>query len=189
MSIAALPDVPQFGLCVLWNKLRCTPWHRIWCTSKKLTVFQGCRTRCTSLAAFHRASHHWCSVTACAASTGKIRDCKFATAVFSLRLWVTRALQYETPPVSQRQEPPCLDSVGSPRNSDEINDLVPVTADEDEQGKIRVQSAVIKQSAANFAPPPPKIVKRMVCGVILAAELGPSGWTHADTSSFGSIAG
>ena len=49
-----------------------------------------------------------------------------------------------------------------------------VTADEDEQGKIRMQSAVIKQSAANFAPPPPKIVKRMVCGVILAAEPGPS---------------
>ena len=71
---------------------------------------------------------------------------------------------------------------------DEINDLVAVTADEDEQGKIRMQSAVIKQSAANFAPPPPKIVKRMVCGVILAAEPGPSGWVHADTSSFGSIA-
>ena len=63
-----------------------------------------------------------------------------------------------------------------------------VTADEDEQGKLRMQSAVIKQSAANFAPPPPKIVKRMVCGVILAAELGPSGWVHADTSN-GSLAG
>ena len=74
------------------------------------------------------------------------------------------------------------------KTEDEINDLVAVTADEDEQGTIRMQSAVIKQSAANFAPPPPKIVKRMVCGVILAAEPGPSDWINADTSN-GSIAG
>ena len=49
----------------------------------------------------------------CQDSRLQVRDSRF----LSLCLWVTCGLQFESPPVSQRQEPPCLDSVGSPRNS------------------------------------------------------------------------
>ena len=122
VSIAALPDVAQFEwtMCsVEQAALHTLASHLV--HFKKLTVFKGRPTRCTNLPSFHRASHHWCSVTACAASTAKIRDCKFATAVFSPRVCGCQVLsQFETPPVSQRHEPPCVDSVGSPRNSAQV---------------------------------------------------------------------
>ena len=72
----------------------------------------------------------------------------------------------------------------------EINDLVAVSADEDERRKLRLQCTAIKRSASTvkFAPPT-KNVKRTARGVILAAEPGPSGSRNADIASIDRLEG
>ena len=122
VSIAALPDVAQFDwtMCsveqaalhtlashlVHFKKIDCV--SGLSHTLHKSRIISSCvtplvfslRLRCVN----------------CQDSRLQVRDCRF----LSLRLWVTRALQFETPPVSQRHEPPCLDSVGSPPNSTQL---------------------------------------------------------------------
>ena len=88
VSIAALPDVAQFDwtMCSVEQAALHTLASHLE-HFKKLTVFQGCPTRCTSLPSFRRASHHWCSghrlrCVNCQDSRLQVRDCR------SLFLWL-----------------------------------------------------------------------------------------------------
>ena len=57
----------------------------------------------------------------------------------------------------------------------EVHSLVAVETDAHGIVRINMQCAAIKHAAAKFPPPPAKLMKRMVRGVALAAEPGPSG--------------
>ena len=66
-------------------------------------------------------------------------------------------------------------SVRAPQNTQtaaEVHSLVAIDTDEHEIARINMQCAAIKQDAAKFTLPPPKLVKRMARGVLLAAEMG-----------------
>ena len=119
VSIAALPDVTQFDwtMCsVEQAALHTLASHLV--HFKKIDCVSGLshtlhKSRIRSSCVTPLVFSHRLRCVNCQDSRLQVRDSRF----LSLCLWVTCALRFESPPVSQRQEPPCVDSVGSPRNS------------------------------------------------------------------------
>ena len=67
----------------------------------------------------------------------------------------------------------------------EVFSLVAIETVDHEIARIKMQWAAIKQAATKFVPPPAKLVKRMVRGVVLVAEQSPSGWCNAGIAAIG----